>query len=446
MIYLIAPYSHIETDLYQPCTVEFCLEYFKNHQHIAVDTETKGRDCHSKPIICLQIGDQHNQFVIDVRHTPILRFKELLESKICIFHNAKFDYKFLKKAGIVVENIYDTMLAECVIFAGYENWGYGLQAVCQRYLKVQLDKSTRGDFYRLNSEPFNEYQIQYAAKDVEYLYQIMEIQQRAIEKYDLTYCVNLENEVVKALADIEYNGMKLNREKWLANVQRNTEQLNRIIHELDNIVLTTPRLSRFKGAVQLDIFGGSSRGVNINWSSPSQVERILRTLELDIEGTSDRELEKVVDKHPIIPLIQEYRAANKLLTTYGEGFLDYINPVTGKIHTNFWQIVSTGRVSSGSKDDNAPNLQNIPGSNTFRNCFEASEGFLWVSCDYSGQELRLMADASNEKAFIDVMNSGEDPHCFAGSLMFKREITKKDKDLRQKAKTVNFGRSPIFAL
>lgn len=62
------------------------------------------------------------------------------------------------------------------------------------------------------------------------------------------------------------------------------------------------------------------------------------------------------------------------------------------------------------------------------------------------QELRLMADASNEESFIEVMNRGEDPHCFAGSLMFNREITKKDKDLRQKAKTVNFGKLLNFVI
>jgi len=89
---------------------------------------------------------------------------------------------------------------------------------------------------------------------------------------------------------------------------------------------------------------------------------------------------------------------------------------------------------------NSPNVQNIPGDNKFRNCFEAREGFMWVSSDYNGQELRLMADGSKESGFIDVLNRGEDLHCYAGSMMFKRTITKADKELRNKAKTINFGK------
>ena len=111
-----------------------------------------------------------------------------------------------------------------------------------------------------------------------------------------------------------------------------------------------------------------------------------------------------------------------------------------KIHTDFWQVKSTGRVSSGSKDMNAPNMQNLPQDNKFRNCFVASPGYSWISIDYSAQELRLMADGSKEPGFINVLNAGEDLHCYAGSMMFKRTITKSDKELRNKAKTINFGK------
>jgi DNA polymerase-1 len=89
---------------------------------------------------------------------------------------------------------------------------------------------------------------------------------------------------------------------------------------------------------------------------------------------------------------------------------------------------------------NAPNMQNLPQDNKFRNCFVASPGYSWISIDYSAQELRLMADGSKEPGFMTVLNAGEDLHCYAGSMMFKRPITKADKDLRNKAKTINFGK------
>ena len=85
-------------------------------------------------------------------------------------------------------------------------------------------------------------------------------------------------------------------------------------------------------------------------------------------------------------------------------------------------------------------MQNLPQDNKFRNCFVASPGFSWISIDYSAQELRLMADGSKEEGFINVLNAGEDLHCYAGSMMFKKTITKSDKELRNKAKTINFGK------
>jgi DNA polymerase I-like protein with 3'-5' exonuclease and polymerase domains len=442
MIHFVGNSMIVEGDLVHPSTIAECVEYFKYHTHIAVDTETQGRDPHSKKILSLQIGDDRNQWVIDCRTINILRFKELLESKICIFHNAKFDYKFLKHAGILVENIYDTMLAECVIYCGYEKFGYSLKDVTLRYLNIDLDKSTRGEFYKLESEPFTDGQIEYAALDVTYLHQIMALQQEKITQYNLQYCVNLENEVVKALADIEYNGFILNKEKWLQNAISYEDKLKQMENTLDNIVLSDSKLCDvYKPKyIQADLFGYTSRDLDINYASPTQIKGICDTLGFQVDSTNDRELTKLAKLHPFFKELQNYRELAKVVSTYGKSFLNYINHSTSKVHTDFWQIKNTGRVSSGSKSMNACNVQNIPGDNKFRNCFEAREGFLWVSIDYNGQELRLMADGSKEKGFIDVLNRGEDLHCYAGSMMFKRTITKSDKELRNKAKTINFGK------
>lgn len=440
MIYLVAPYTFVDKECFQSATVEEVLEYFENHEVISVDTETRGRDPHTKKILSLQLGDFENQFVIDVRHTNILLFKDLLETKTCIFQNAKFDYKFLKKAGIIVEHIIDIMLAECVIYAGYEKWGYGLDKLAKRYLNIDLDKSTRGDFFKLKDEPFNEYQITYAANDVKILEPIWIKQRELLEKYGLTYTALLEFDVVKALGDIEYNGIAFNKKAWLANTAIHQSRLIIIENELDILVSTTPELQKFVPKyVQTNLFDFEERSINLNYASPSQMKEVVRALNLYIINTNEKELEKV-SHIPFVAKLLEYRKEAKIVSTYGEAFLNYINPKTKRIHTSFWQIVSTGRISSGSKDDTAPNLQNIPASNSFRNCFTASPGYLWVGCDYSGQELALMADGSGEKGFIDVLNKGEDLHCFAGSMMFGRTITKADKEDRQKAKTINFGK------
>jgi len=447
MIYYIGPAPAVEST-FKLSTVEDCLEYFKNHESIAIDTETQGRDAHVKKILSLQIGDANNQYVIDCRYTDIKKFKNLLESKLCILHNAKFDYKFLKASGIVMEHIYDTMLSECVIYAGYESFGYGLKDLTSRYLNIDLDKTTRGDFYKLTSQPFTDKQIEYAALDVAYLHQIKELQHRKIRRYDLQYCVDLENEVVKALADIEYNGISFNVQAWLDNARQYEAKQKDIEGLLDTIVVGDPILSlQYKPKyVQTNLFDLPRRESNINYSSPSQIHKIFRELGYEVESTDDRTLSKYVDKHPFFKKLQEYREVSKIVSTYGEAFCEYINPHTMKIHTDFWQIKSTGRVSSGSKDMNAPNMQNLPQDNKFRNCFIASPGFSWISIDYSAQELRLMADGSKEEGFINVLNAGEDLHCYAGSMMFKKTITKADKDLRNKAKTINFGKIKSLSL
>lgn len=426
---------------FEEVSVQDCLNYFTDKKSIQLDTETKGKDPHSKKILCLQLGDSENQFVIDVRTINILQFKDLIESKLIIGHNLKFDYKFLKHAGIILNQCWDTMLAECVLYCGYEKYGYGLKDVAQRYLNVTLDKSTRGEFFKLEGEPFNIDQITYAAKDVTYLHEIAKLQyQDAITK-DLLYCIKLENEVYKALADIEYNGMILNKDKWITNTKTFKKELEDIQVDLDKIVENEPKLNKYVPEyIQGNLFGFEERKLNINYASPLQIKNMCISLGYNIDSTNDRELTKLINKHPFFSKLQDFREKAKIISTYGEGFLNYINKTTNKVHTSFWQVLNTGRVSSGSKDDNAPNLQNLPAKNIFRNCFEARPGYLWVSIDYSGQELNLMADGSGEEGFIDVLNRGEDLHCYAGSMMFKKTITKADKELRNKAKTINFGK------
>lgn len=339
MIYYIGPTPAVEST-FKLSRVEECLQYFKGHTSIAIDTETQGRDPHVKKILSLQIGDSKNQWVIDCRYTDIKLFKDLLESKLCILHNAKFDYKFLKHSGIVMEKIYDTMLAECVIYAGYESFGYGLKDLAQRYLGVDLDKTTRGDFYKLTSQPFTDKQIEYAALDVAYLHKIKKIQSVAIEKYDLKYCVDLENEVVKALADIEFNGISFNINSWLKNAREYEHRQTSIQDELDNIIIFDSVLSPIYKPkyVQTNLFGLCGRKCTINYSSPSQILKIFKELGHTVDSTDDRTLSKYVNKHIFFKKLQEYREVAKIVSTYGEAFCDYINPHTKKIHTDFWQV------------------------------------------------------------------------------------------------------------
>ena len=107
----------------------------------------------------------------------------------------------------------------------------------------------------------------------------------------------------------------------------------------------------------------------------------------------------------------EYKAAEKLVGTYGQNVLNQINPVTGRIHTNFNQVgTDTTRLSSGGKDKENGieyiNFQNFPRDEETRACFVAEPGNKWISCDYSAQESRIIGELSSDKAILDLFNHG----------------------------------------
>ena len=190
MIYTIGINTLIPRTEFAQCEIQDVVNYCETKTVLGVDTETEGLDFTCKKMIMLQIGDEETQFVIDTRFISIEPLRDILENKdiIKIFHNAKFDYKFIKKwSNIECEGIYDTFLTELVISCG-KKLGYGLKDVCKRYLNVELNKEVRNLFIGLTGQPFSVDQIVYGAKDVEYLCKIKELQHPIIDKYKtLTY-------------------------------------------------------------------------------------------------------------------------------------------------------------------------------------------------------------------------------------------------------------------
>ena len=133
MIYLVdGSEETIPSPHYQLATIDDVVKYCENKEILGVDTETEGFDFTCKKMIMFQIGDNEDQFVIDTRIVSIEPLRNLLEAKTItkIFHNAKFDYKFIKRwANISCEGIYDTFLTERVLNCGKDKYGYGLKDV-----------------------------------------------------------------------------------------------------------------------------------------------------------------------------------------------------------------------------------------------------------------------------------------------------------------------------
>jgi len=448
---------YITSPHYKRATINDVVKYCKDKQRLGVDTETEGFDFTCKKMIMFQIGDEHAQFVIDTRIVSIEPLRALLESRdiIKIFHNAKFDYKFIKKwADITCERVYDTFLTERVINCGKANVRYGLKDVCKKYLNVELNKDVRNQFTGLTGQPYRNDQIVYGAKDVLYLLGVMDKQLPLIDQHKLNEVVELENTAVLAFADIEYNGLDLDAEKWKLLENANTLKAEELLINLDQTLTEDTRLKRFiHKYIQSDMFTPVEelRKVTVKWTSPIQVLEVFKTFIPKLENVNGKEMYKYRYKYELINTYVQYKEAMKLYTSYGDAFLKNLK-ADHKIHTNFHQILDTGRVSSSK-----PNMQQIPADNKFRNCFTAPQGWSFVSADYSSQELNVIAYGSKDPVWINALMNNEDLHSKCAELVYGDQwldsaednctyIKSKQKckcnqhkKLRTNVKTINFG-------
>ena len=456
MIHFIGPKNLFpSTDIVQS-TIEDCYNYCINKSVLGIDTETQGFDFLTKQMIMFQIGDEHEQFVIDTRHVSIEPLKEILESHDTtkILHNAKFDYKFIKRwSNIQLENIFDTYLAEKILHCGKANHGFSLTACTERYLNINLNKAERNKFVEQGSLPFTQFQIDYGAKDVEYLIHIREKQLRLVSKANLQEVIALENSVVKVLSEIEYEGIQLNKEQWLHLANQNKSKATDLFKELDKIVYNHSKLSKYTRGVQFDMFltQEEQRQSTINWDSPLQVLKVFQMLIPKLEDVNANSLYKYRHNHELINEYLKYKEVSKLFTTYGEEFFKYIK-IDDKVHTNFQQILNTGRMSSSD-----PNMQQIPSDNKYRNCFIAPKDYVFVSSDYSSQELNVIAFGSKDPVFLSALQNNEDLHSVCAELVFKDKWydaalldckytmykqkcnCPEHKNLRTQVKGINFG-------
>ena len=424
-------------------TIDECVEYISKQEVVGVDTETEGKDFTRNKIVMFQIGTADIQYVIDTRTISIEPLRAYLEgSAIKIFHNVKFDYKFIKSNyNIEVNNIYDTMLAECILHCGKDKWGYSLNHLTQRYLEISLNKEIRNKFIGLEGKPFTSEQICYGAQDIQYLLKIMDIQLKEIQQLGLSSLLLLETKTSLAFADIEYNGLCFDKESWLTNADINEGMVHKLEKELDEEITTNKLVEFMPNYLQLDMFTPVEelRKVNVKWSSPIQVKKVMNSyLQINLDKVNAFELYKYKDK-PLVTRYLQYKEKQKISSTYGKSFLKYIMR-DGKVRTSFWQILNTGRVSSGSKEDRKPNMQNIPARNQFRNCFHARDGYSIVSVDYSGQELAIIAYGSQDPVWIKCRKNNEDLHSVCAELVFGDKWHTGDKKaLRTMIKTINFG-------
>ena len=508
---------------YKCISVEESLRILEPLRVVGLDTETTGTEIWQGMMLTLQLGNKENQVVIDCMTINVKQYKDYLESnRLFIIHNAKFDLRWLYKEHIVVRNVYDTYLAEKILYLGFPPGiiSLSLQACCDRYLNVFLDKTVRGKIHAGMTEDV----IVYAANDVVYLEDIMNSQLSIISARGQRVALDIENEFVRVLAYIEFCGIRLDPEKWKAKMAKDAERLRVAEQKLNEWVVdyvmkkNDPSLisinydfnNKGKPAKLADsvyvvipapsLFSEFDTGPQciINWNSSKQVIRLFEELGFDLlvkdkktgkmkKSVESKYIELQVDKSTIAPLYLEYSAAFKVVTSFGQNFLDAINPVTQRIHPTFNQMMDTGRLSCGSggkgkggktKDDDiaeeedenkdtttqsndkSVNIQQLPATEETRAAFIPEKGHMLIDCDYGDQEGHVFTELSGDKEWIDFYNdpNQRDGHSFVAKMCFpkdldgieEKDVKKVRKDLRDLAKKARFcfnynGQAPTMA-
>ena len=186
------------------------------------------------------------------------------------------------------------------------------------------------------------------------------------------------------------------------------------------------------GAPQGTLFGHTQ----INLDAHPQILTALKRLNVPIDkSTKNNLLLPLANQFPIVAKLLKYRPLSKALTSYGESWFTAINPFTQRVHPDFNQIgAPTGRFSCTD-----PNIQQVPHTDGYRRCFRAPEGRKFCIVDYSQIELRILAEFSQDPAFLAAFRSGADLHKTTASQVFNISIDQVSPEQRDFAKRLNFG-------
>ncbi len=303
---------------------------------------------------------------------------------------------------------------------------YSIPDLMKQYLDLEIElQNTKQEqmnlFDAVQEEKTDDACFMYAYS-IGKLHSILESELKKSEMLELFN--NIEMPVLEVLADMQFRGMYVDKDELIdygKELKNRIEELTDIIHKL--------------------------AGTEFNINSPKQLGEVLfEQLKLPVikktksgYSTDVDTLEKLQGEHEIIENILEYRQLAKLNSTYVEGMIPFINQNTGRIHSYFHQTVTaTGRISSTE-----PNLQNIPTrieiGKKLRKVFKPAKGKVFLDADYSQIELRVLAHVSKDESMIDSFNHDEDIHKQAASKVFGVPLEEVTKDLRSKAKAVNFG-------
>ena len=403
-------------------------------KRVAFDTETTGLDAHSCKLVGFSFATAKGKaWYVDGALIDIFRPLFADPEKILVGHNVKFDCSVLRRYGIGFASVpRDTMLEHYCLDAAAR---HGMDSLAERYLgyrtisiETLIGEKERGKEQLNMAELKGEDILDYAAEDADVTLQLDDVLRPMIESAGMMRALEeAEEPLVKILVDMERDGVRID-----------TAALKEYGCDLDREIL-----SLTQGILEY-------APVGFNPDSPKQLgELLFDRLKIDASAakrtskgqwsTDERTLSKIVDAHPIVPKVLEYRACTKLKSTYVDK-LPLLIDSDERVHTTYAQaFTETGRLSSSD-----PNLQNIPirteRGKKIRKAFVArDERHVLVSADYSQIELRLMAAFSKDEAMLQAFRDGADIHRDTASRVYDIMPAFVTDEQRSKCKMVNFG-------
>ncbi|HEY3038770.1 MAG TPA: DNA polymerase [Pyrinomonadaceae bacterium] len=416
------------------------VDFLSTHQAIGLDTETTELDPYYGRLRLIQLATPSGVHIIDldafrnggngdlVQTSALAPLRSLLAAHrpVKIAHNAKFDAKFIKHSlGVDLDGIFDTLLASQLLGAGDIEERHGLEAVASRYLNEAVDKTERLSNWNFE---LSDAQLQYAARDAAVMLPLREKLIERLRSDSLIDCARLEFDCIMTVADMELAGFYMHKDRWLEQLAIVEKKRGQLADELQEVLA--------EESSQGTLFGGPQRD-EINLDSAQQLTRAFDRLGISLpDSTRNWKLQPLAAEYPIIATLLEYRTVQKALTSYGQNMIELINPTTGRLHADFRQIgAPTGRFSCTN-----PNIQQVPHAVEYRRCFSGyPEGRKLVIADYSQIELRILAEFSGDRGFINAFNSGADLHRVTAAEVFNVALDQVTREQRDFAKRLNFG-------
>ena len=411
------------------------------HTEIAFDTETTDLDANCCDLVGISFCVQaHHAFYVPVPCDDISEAKRILshfkrvfddENKTWIGHNIKYDLLVLKWYDFEIKGkLFDTMLAHYLIEPdGKSNMDW-LSAKHLNYEPIHIEEllGKKGKSQLCMNEIEVEKVKDYAAEDADVTYQFKPLFEPLLERFGVRRVFDeVENPLVPVLTDMEYEGVKVDID---------------FLHEYSKVLEIEARVHEER------VY--EAAGVRFNLASPRQLGEVLfdklcidpkaKKTKTGQYATGEDVLKKLAYQHSIVDDILAFREYTKLKSTYVDALPLLINKKTQRVHTTFGQAVAvTGRLAS-----NNPNLQNIPirtdrGREIRKAFVPRDENHRLISADYSQIELRIVAAISGDENMCEAFRQNKDIHTATAALVYGVEEEAVTKEMRYKAKSVNFG-------